>query len=243
MRKDFIKKTILIASITGCVTTSVYSGVIIKRLSKDVESKTKEIKSIKLQSKFEKEELTTQIEELRTSNEDLETRIGELRSVNEILEQTIKSMEDEVSFNPNDISETSGATEYHLNKALQGTNLQTLAPVLVKAEKEYNINAYVLASIVALESSWGNSERANNGSNNLTGYAVYSNVSRGTHFSSWEECVIATAKLLRNDYLNLEGQHHNGTSITSINKKYSADPEWSSKVTSIANNLIKKSNS
>lgn len=76
--------------------------------------------------------------------------------------------------------------------ALYGTNIEDLAPALVKAEREYNVNAFLIRSIILMESGDGTSTIARN-KNNLTGFNVFPG-SPGTIFASWEECVDSTAK-------------------------------------------------
>ena len=100
---------------------------------------------------------------------------------------------------------------------LKGTKLEGIEQALLNAEKEYNVNAIFLTSIVANESGWGTSKRAQT-QNNLTGYAVYHDLSRGTTFSSKDQCIYGTAKLLANNYLNPNGKYYNGTSIYDVNK-------------------------
>lgn len=187
------------------------------------------------------------MEELNKANEkvvdDYSSTIKDLQEQLKTLQEVIDEMNKSVTFNDGDVRITSGATEYHLRKALSGTELYSLASAFVQAEKEYNINAYFIAGIVALESNWGRSERAMNGSNNLTGYAVYDDYSTGTYFSSKEECVLRTARLIAEDYINPNGIYHqNGYSTYHINIKYSADEDWCYKVSDIAYTLVEKSN-
>lgn len=149
--------------------------------------------------------------------------------------------------NPLDVTEPSNTTIKKLEEMLDGTRLKSLARTFLLAEKTYNVNAIFLMSIVSLESGFGESERANNGSNNLTGHAVYSNKSRGTQFDSWDDCVLATAKLLKESYIadgaifktNLG---YDGKSIQEINKMYCMTPTWYKHIQSIANDYINKIN-
>ena len=57
-----------------------------------------------------------------------------------------------VFFDPKDLTVQSHATVAQMRKMLKGTALEKLAPVFVKEEKSYGINAIGLASIAALES-------------------------------------------------------------------------------------------
>ena len=143
-------------------------------------------------------------------------------------------------FDPNDITILSESSVYHLNKALEGTELQKLSMYFVEAEKRYGINAFALAGIVALESAWGTSEIAQR-DNNLTGYAVYDGQGYGKVFASYEDCIYATAQLLANNYISPQGKYYTGSSLYNINTKYSSDKGWSVKVIKIARELINKS--
>lgn len=240
--------TILLLSILGVTTVAV--GVVgyktIINLKNIVEEKEKSIVTLKeIKTDLElrittlKEENTSLSQELEQVNEEVISTKKQIDDLQKVIEEMNKS----VTFNPGDVRITSGATEYHLKKALLGTSLHSLAGAFVQAEREYGVNAYFLASIVALESGWGESARANNGSNNLTGYAVYSDHSEGTYFSSKEECIMATARLLKNDYLNPEGEHFGGGYTSyNINLKYSADTNWCNKVENITYTLLELSN-
>ena len=58
-----------------------------------------------------------------------------------------------VIFNPYDLTVKSYATVPQMRKMLKGSEMVTLAPVFVKAEHKYGVNAVGLASIAALESA------------------------------------------------------------------------------------------
>lgn len=143
-------------------------------------------------------------------------------------------------FDPEDINILSESSVYHMNKALAGTELQPLAMYFIEAEKRFGINAFALAGIVALESAWGTSEIAQR-DNNLTGYAVFDGQSYGKVFTSYEDCIYATAQLLNEDYISTQGKYYTGSSLYNINTKYSSDKGWSVKVIRIARELINKS--
>lgn len=208
----------------------------INSLEGDLNTLTSDYESFRLYMENKENRLNETIEGLTTELNSKEEELNQLKG-------QIDEMRKEVSFNPSDVTVLSGATTYHMQKALKDTELYDLASTFVQAEQTYGVNAYVLASIVALESGWGQSERAKNGSNNLTGYAVYDRASRGETFSSKDECVLKTAELLSVHYLTPGGQWNNGVSVDGVNTKYSADAEWDSKVVSIANGFINKSNS
>ena len=98
-----------------------------------------------------------------------------------------------------------------------------------------------MIGIVANESAWLNSDRTQR-QNNVTGYAVYSDSSKGVSFSSIDESILTTAKLLQTDYINPQGRFYNGLSVSDVNIMYSSDAKWNSTVASVANQLKDKIN-
>ena len=145
-----------------------------------------------------------------------------------------------VGFDPYDITKKSNITIEELNYLLDGTNIQHLSDVLVSIEDNFGINSILMASLVALESGWGTSNRTNQ--NNYTGYAIYSDNTTGPMFSTPDENIIATAQLLSSDYVSQNGNHYTGPSIYDINTNYSSDKDWSTKIVQIANKLVDKYN-
>lgn len=184
--------------------------------------------------------LKSAISQLEDDKKNLEVKNGELKS-------SLKAITRSVSFNEDNVKQPSNATIYHLKKALKGTELYDIAPALVRAEKEYGVNAYFLLGIATLESGWGKSDRAKNHSN-LTGYAVYTPASRGGRFDSREENILETARVLSKDYLTADGERYKGLSVEDVNINYCwkdghTDPDWSRQVKYLANNFIEKTNS
>lgn len=186
------------------------------------------------------EEFITAIEEERARIQDqIDIKQAEIDSV-------VKSnnRKNNVTFNQYDVTQLSGITGEEMYNVLIGINGGTLAQfawTFVDCENIYNVNAFFIAAIVAHESGWAKSDRSNY-QNNLTGYAVYSDTATGTTFSSKEECIYATAKLLRNDYLNPNGLYYNGVSVRGVNTRYclgkdrrTTDYGWSVSISSIAN--------
>lgn len=144
-----------------------------------------------------------------------------------------------IDFDLNNLRKTSNLNESELEFILENTKMKRLASSFIEAERKYKINALLLCGIVAVESDWGRSDRAIK-QNNLTGYAVYSDSSEGTYFDSKHDCILKTAELLSNDYLNVNGKWHIGYSTRDINRVYSSDENWYKKVNLIANELLNK---
>ena len=243
MNKAKIKTIICTSSIGLCllVGTMNYNAY---QLHKQLEDKSEQLNQLIDDNKQLKIEFDKLTKESISDKENIIKLEKELKSKTDKLNSMMKN----VSYNPYDIGSKSNATTYHLRKAFKGTKMQGLESAFVKAEKDYGVNAIFLAGLVANESGWNDSKRAKDGSNNITGHAVYTDVSRGSYFNSKEECVLSTAKLLKNDYINPKGEHYNGNDIWGINKKYSINKDksinwkWSEDINSIANDLKNKAN-
>ena len=139
----------------------------------------------------------------------------------------------------NNLTRPSNLKAEELYSLLSDTKLRDLSWTIIQCEKDYNVNAILLTSLIALESGWGTSDRANY-QNNLSGFAVYNDNSKGTYFASKEQCVIATAKMLQKDYLREDGVYFNGYGLDDVNIKYSADKKWATKINAIAQKLSTK---
>lgn len=241
MKKTTLAITIATLTITSITLTGgiMYVNNCVNELRQEIELRDGELKEIKQT----KETLDSKVNEMTQEIENLHNQIEIKESENYKLQEQINEMNKSVSFNPYDVSQPSGVTAYHMNKALLGTEMHSFAEVFVQAEKDYGVNAFFLAGIVALESGWATSDRARNGSNNLTGHAVYGDFSKGSYFSSPQECVLITARDIARDYLSPDGIYNNGLSVDGVNTKYCTSDDWSDKVTSIAYSLLSKANS
>ena len=127
----------------------------------------------------------------------------------------------------------SGFTELDFERiwSVRAPQLQGIGKALIDAEKQYGINALVLAGIIVHESHWGQSTLAAH-KNNLAGLGAYdgSAYSSALSFSSKADCVAFLAALLARDYLTPSGKHFNGSSLRGIGKSYASDPVWAEKV-------------
>jgi beta-N-acetylglucosaminidase len=185
------------------------------------------------------EDVEGEVEFLQGQKSDLEKENGDLKQSNESLQEELQNLREQVNsspkWSPDNVTSHSGVSESGLSKALEGTGLEGLAGSFIDAENEYNINAIFLASLIAQESGWGTSRRAVT-DNNLSGYAVYSDSSKGRVFNSKHDSVMETASLLSENYVG-EGLKD----IHSINGKYSADDLWAQRIISIANDMVGES--
>ena len=150
------------------------------------------------------------------------------------------SKRDDVYYNPYNMMDKSNLRVSAVQRILNGTRFDFLSQVLVDLEDRYGVNLVYVVSIMALESGWGKSSRANNGSNNITGHSVYGDDSPGTQFSSWEACVEETFRLLSQDYLNPNGVYYRGTSVWNVGVTYCVSADWADKINGIANELASK---
>ena len=144
-----------------------------------------------------------------------------------------------VIFNPYDLTVKSYATVPQMRKMLKGSEMVTLAPVFVKAEHKYGVNAVGLASVAALESAWGTSRRARE-DHNLTGFGVSSDDAEGINASGDQENIMRTARWLAKSYLAQDGVYHLGNGLPEINRHYSASYEWAWKVEHCAHRMFEK---
>lgn len=196
-------------------------------------------------------QLTSEITSLKTENKKIKISSKELKNTIDIMDKNIISLEQElktnssfnsfVHFNPNNITEPSGVSYEQLAYALKDTKLSAYIDSFLTVEKNYGINSLAMIGIVANESAWLNSDRTQR-QNNVTGYAVYSDSSKGVSFSSIDESILTTAKLLQTDYINPQGRFYNGLSVSDVNIMYSSDAKWNSTVASVANQLKDKIN-
>lgn len=209
-------------------TYSVFTITLIQKSTHDFKIMSKEFidESNKKIIELDKLKLEKELEEKVKREKELEKEFEE------------KIRKENVSFNEDNILIKSNMLEDELYQILPDT-MKHLSNSIIKAEDEYSVNAFVLSSIIALESSWGTSTRAIN-SNNLTGMAVYGDDSPGVYYNSQDECVIDTARQLKENYLSEDGIFFEGYSTYSVNIRYCESSNWYIKVNKIAYELLEK---
>ncbi|MGL5345848.1 MAG: glucosaminidase domain-containing protein [Peptostreptococcaceae bacterium] len=152
----------------------------------------------------------------------------------------------EVRYTRSDMTVPSNITKEELENVFEkykgASTMNHLASAFVDAEKAYGVNAFAMAGIVALESGFATSRRAVE-DNNLTGYEVYADDSKGRLFSSQYESIMQTAKHLGKNYLTEGGQYYNGVSVDAVQVSYCPDEgkgkNWNGKVDSLALGFFK----
>lgn len=181
------------------------------------------------------------LDEISDKKEELkETKIQE-----EQLKKVIGEKSGKIVFNPNNLLQKSNISVSGMYKALKGTALYDLAPVYVEAENTYGVNALFITGLTAQESGWGTSSRAKK-DNNLTGFGVYSNSSKGINAQSKRENILMTTKWIKTKYLTKGESCYNGYGIKDVNVMYCMGPDgksdfnWSKSISEIANKLLEK---
>jgi len=109
--------------------------------------------------------------------------------------------------------------------------LKGTGDALVQAEELYGVNSLVLSAIAYLESDGGKSKLARE-KHNLFGLGAgganpYQNA---LSFSTKNESIYYTAKMLRRRYLSRGSRACQGDNLTAIGPNYAADPQWAKKV-------------
>lgn len=163
------------------------------------------------------------------------------KRVKEVVQDTEKERKANVCFNSYDIGIPSGITYEEMANVLNHSNYSNFlkfSDAFVDAEKQYKVNAFALVAISGTESGWNRSERANDGSNNITGMDVQSDFSSGTIYASKYDCIIDLARQLRLYYLTPGSCYYNGVSTSKVNIYYSSDKKWYKTIDKIGDELI-----
>lgn len=147
----------------------------------------------------------------------------ELQRLKKLEEERLEALKTYIYVNTNNLLQASNVTVEHLRPILAGTGLEGTESAYIDAEKTYGVNALFIMAITVHESGWGTSWLSQN-KNNVTGYQAYPGREReARYFDSKYDCIMRTAKLIAEEYLNPNGKYHNGYSIESVNIKYCVD--------------------
>lgn len=126
------------------------------------------------------------------------------------------------------------------NIILSGTCLEGEGEIFENVEKLHKINGLFLIGLSAQEQGLGK-DRLAKSKNNYTSYGAWdSNIDNASVFKSAEHCFMATAKLLKRDYLSTGGKYYNGLTIKDVNQKYASDKAWAGNILSIMKKLNTK---
>lgn len=243
MENIYKNKVVLTALGMATATCITVSGILVDTKIKDAKI-NKQLTNSLCESKKIQDNLKEELNIFTQEKKIVIDQLNKLKEENENLKGNSIYPIEKVYFDENDITKKSNAKARNLNSLISETGLSGLGEYYIQAEKKYNINAIALLSITAQESGWGNSDRAMK-TNNLSGYAVYSPSSAGVSFKSKGESIMATAKLLYEDYLNPKGKYYQGKDLYVINETYCPDDDyhWSNNITKIGKDIEQKINS
>ena len=154
----------------------------------------------------------------------------------ETIEGTAQTYKD-VVWDSNNVTKRSNLTSDQLVKVLNayGGNAKNFVPYAsnyITAENKYNVNAFFLIALHAIESRWITSN-VSKACNNLGGWKDFSHPSyvcarapsnEGStpykYFNSKGEFIDYVANSLKNNYLTQGGSHYHGTSVSAIIQDY-----------------------
>ena len=133
----------------------------------------------------------------------------------------VPEMPDKTPIITDQVLSSSGCTISDL-KNLSVGNLKDYVQVFYQAEYKTGVNAVYLLAIACVESGYGTSDLANT-HNNLFGLRSGDGY---LYFNTKKECIYYTAELLKEKYLNPDGDYFNGSSIHGVAIRYCETPEW-----------------
>lgn len=242
------KKTSVVLAIVFVVTTLVMPP---GERSKMVHAETvslrtieneSEISNIKVQTKYQR--MVAYLDYKKAEKEYLDKVAIRDSEVARITESN--NRKNNVHFNPDNLLSVSNITVNELNSIFvikDKPYMLEIIQALVDAEKEYGVNALFLAGLVAQESYWAEIPAGNG--DNLTGMGVFNPGYIGhTYGGSRYRNILATAEVIKNEYLTPTGNFYNGISTAAVNVRYclkafssETDYEWSYNINSIATDL------
>lgn len=137
-----------------------------------------------------------------------------------------------------DVSTPSGFTADMFERAFaKYPGMAGLGEAFVSAEEKYEVNAAILAGIVALESGWGTSALAQK-KNNLAGLGA-STAEAAFTFDAREDSIYFLAELLVTKYAP-GGKYFGGSfTLSGINRRYAEDPLWAKKAAGCMERIVR----
>ena len=133
-----------------------------------------------------------------------------------------------------------------INIIRKDNNLKGLGSAFLRAEKCYNVNAIILASIACLESSYGNSKLAKE-KNNLFGLdardSLMGTSEYGSAYKTKADSVDHAGHRICKQYIEKDPactwRYLGKKDIHSVGAQWSSDKDWSKKVVDISNRIVK----
>jgi beta-N-acetylglucosaminidase len=137
-----------------------------------------------------------------------------------------------------DLTKPSGETAAKLDAFLAGSALAGLGGSFMHAEQTYHVSARYFVAHAILESAWGTSAIAHD-KHNLFGYGASDSDPYGNAntFPSFDACIQFVAQVIAQDYLSPNGAFYHGPTLRGMNVDYASDPQWATKIASIANTI------
>lgn len=152
-------------------------------------------------------------------------------------EPAIKAFQtDDVSINISNVNRSSyitnksGLSVEQIGMLIEGTNLSGIEDKVYQIEQEYNVNAIYTLAVASLESGYGTSNYATS-RNNIFGLINKS-------FDSFDECVLYFGDLM----YRYENTYNINMTLDDIGVVYCENPEWSTLITQLMNQYIRKAN-
>jgi len=132
----------------------------------------------------------------------------------------------------------SGETAAKIDSFLQGTAMAGLGDSFMRAEQTLHVSARYFVAHAILESAWGASAIAQD-KHNLFGFNADDRnpYQDATTFSSFDACIQYVAQFVAVNYLSANGRYYLGPTLRGMNVKYVSDPNWATKIASIADTL------
>ncbi|EJP20243.1 mannosyl-glycoprotein endo-beta-N-acetylglucosaminidase [Peptostreptococcaceae bacterium AS15] len=164
---------------------------------------------------------------------------SELDNFSKLLVKDISSVVVNGLIDTNDIRKKTNYSASYLDNKLKNTPLEGLGEDFKRAEDLYGVNAVVLMAMAKLESNFGRSKIAQE-KNNLFGFGAYdsSPYASAKSYTSKKDSIYDVARHLSNNYLRQGGSYFEGYSIDSVNKNYSTDKAWASKIKKISSEIM-----
>lgn len=153
-------------------------------------------------------------------------------------------------FNPNNLQVLSSVDPKRLEQSIASIRkdhqLKGLGGAFLEAEKCYNINAIILASIACLESNYGNSRLAVE-KNNLFGLDARDSLAGtseyGSAYKTKADSVDHAGYRIGKQYIEKDPactwRYLGKKDIFSVGAQWSSDKDWANKVVNISNRIVK----
>jgi beta-N-acetylglucosaminidase len=137
-----------------------------------------------------------------------------------------------------DLTQPSGESASRLDAFLQGTAMAGLGDSFMRAEQAFHVSARYFVAHAILESNWGASAIAQD-KHNLFGFGAddANPYVDAVTYPSFDACIQSVAQFVATNYLSPTGRYYHGPTLRGMNVDYASDPNWASKIASIARTI------